>query len=155
MEFLNEEGKRKLERELEHLIKVRRREISAALEESSSLGDLSENAEYQEAKEEQLRNEKRIAEIEDLLGRAVMIPASGQMRKRTVVEVGCFVVLKSSNGLLEDKYQIVGSWGSDPIEKKISHESPLGAAILGRKIGHKAKVLTPKGEIEYTIAEII
>jgi len=152
MEFLSLERQKELEKELDYLVKVKRKEISQSLSESSSLGDLSENAEYQEAKEEQLRNEQRIAEIEDLLSHAVVI--SDSCKKRSNVEVGCFVLVKRLRSNFEEKYQIVGSEDVDPLAGKISYESPLGSALLGKKKGHTVRVLTPRGEMRYTIVEV-
>jgi transcription elongation factor GreA len=152
-EYLSEKTKQDLEKELEYLMKNKRREISEMLEESISLGDISENAEYQEAKDAQLFNEKRIAEIEDLLSRAIVV---SQIKKvRIKIDLGCFVVIKKCKSNETCKYQVVGSGEADPSRNKISNESPLGISLLGRKKGEKVKVLTPKGKIEYTIIEIM
>ncbi|PIS13327.1 MAG: transcription elongation factor GreA [Candidatus Tagabacteria bacterium CG09_land_8_20_14_0_10_41_14] len=153
MEFLSPERQKELEKELDYLVKVKRKEISQSLSESSSFGDLSENAEYHEAKEEQLRNEQRITGIVDLLSHAVVV--SDSCKKRSNVEVGCFVLLKRFQNNLEEKYQIVGSGDVDPFAGKISYESPLGSALLGKKKGHTVGVLTPKGEMRYTVIDIM
>jgi len=152
LEYLSEDAYKELEAELNGLIKNKRRKISKKLEESSSLGDLSENAEYQEAKDAQLMNEKRIAELEDLLSRAVIL--AQEKRSRVKIELGCFVVLRKDGISTDCKYQIVGSEESDPVANKISNESPLGLALLGKKKGEEVKVVTPTGEIVYNIIEV-
>jgi len=151
-EYLTEDSKKGLEIKLAYLIKVKRQEISEKLEESISLGDLSENAEYHEAKEEQSYNEQRIAEIEDLLSRAIIIPSEQRVCLR--IEMGCFVVLKKGGEEIMCEYQIVGSGEADPLKRKISNESPLGSSLLGKQKGDRIKVLTPRGEIEYTIEKV-
>ncbi|MFH1979408.1 MAG: transcription elongation factor GreA [Patescibacteria group bacterium] len=152
-EYLSREKLDSLEKELEYLTTAKRREISERLEESISLGDISENAEYQETKEQQLMNERRIAEIEDLLSRAVVIDETHR-KIRANIEIGCFVVLQKMENDEPFEYQIVGSGDADPIERKISNESPLGESLLGRAKGEKVVVLTPSGKTEYTIIEI-
>jgi len=151
-EYLSKEIYKELEKELEFLIKEKRREVSERLEDAISLGDLSENAEFQEAKEAQFLNEKRIAEIEDLLSRAVVISDSAKTRSR--VDVGCFVVLKKKLDEELCEYRLVGSGEADPVKKRVSNESPLGTALLGKKKGAIIKAVTPNGEIEYTIIKI-
>lgn len=152
-EYLSEGAYQEFKKELDCLVRKKRREIILRLEAAKDLGDLSENAEYQEAKEEQLNNEFRIAELEDILSRAVII--SDKKDGRVLVELGCAVVLKKHE--VEDccKYQIVGPEETNPLKQKISHESPLGRSLLGRKAGDRIEVLTPAGKIMYTIIEII
>ncbi|MBU1091976.1 transcription elongation factor GreA [Patescibacteria group bacterium] len=152
LEYLSEEAYQKLEEELRDLIKNKRMEISERLGESSSLGDLSENAEYQEAKDAQLMNENRIAELEDLLGRTVIL--SSEKRNRDKIELGCLVILRKDESGVERKYQIVGSEEADPVENKISNESPLGLCLLGKKKGDVVRVVTPAGEVRYNIMKI-
>lgn len=152
LEYLSEEAYQKLEEELRDLIKNKRMEISERLGESSSLGDLSENAEYQEAKDAQLMNENRIAELEDLLGRTVIL--SSEKRNRDKIELGCLVILRKDESGAECKYQIVGSEEADPVENKISNESPLGLCLLGKKKGDVVRVVTPAGEVRYNIMKI-
>lgn len=152
-EYLSGETYKEIEKDLEYLIKKKRKKISKRLEESSALGDISENAEYQEAKEEQLMNEKHILDLEDLLSRAVVVSKTN--KKRFCIEIGCFIVLKKKETGEICKYQIVGSGESNPVEKKISNESPLGQALLGQKKNVKIEVLTPTGKMSYTIMEIL
>ncbi|MFC1756998.1 transcription elongation factor GreA [Patescibacteria group bacterium] len=151
-EQLSKEAYQKLEEELKFLAKTKRGEISSKLEESSSLGDISENAEYQEAKEEQLMNENRIAELEDILSRAVIF--SKTTKTNVEIEIGSSVVLKKTTSEEVFDYFLVGSGESNPTERKISTESPLGKSLIGCKKGSKVEVLTPSGKISYTIVEI-
>jgi len=150
--YLSEEAYKNLEKELEFLIKNKRKEISKRLEESISLGDLSENAEYQEAKESQLMNEQRIAELEDFLRRAIVMRKSNKAKVK--IEMGCAVVLQKKSSQETIEYFIVGSREANPVEKKISNESPLGLALMGRKKGETVEVITPRGKISYTIIKI-
>ena len=148
-EYLSEEGLEKLKQELHELKTKKRQEIAARLEHAKSLGDLSENAEYQETKEEQELMEQRIAEWEERVREAVV------MKKPTrtdSVSVGSTVRVQSSRG--EETYTIVGSEEADPGRGKISNESPLGKAFLTRKVGDRVEVKTPAGVMAYTIAEI-
>mgnify|MGYP001588341339 CR=1 FL=1 len=149
MEYFSEEGLEKLKQELEELKTVKRKEIAARLEHAKSLGDLSENAEYQEAKEEQSLLENRIAELEDALRNAVIIQKGG---RSDVVEVGSTVKVESARG--EEVFTIVGSEEANPAENKISNESPLGQAFLGHRAGDRVEVKTPGGSVEYTIREV-
>ncbi len=148
--YLTKEGLEKLQNELQELVHVRRKEISARIQEAKELGDLSENAEYQEAKNEQAFNEGRIEEIEQTLKHAEVI--SEQKSTADEVRVGSEVMtdFQGKNLLL----QIVGSNEADPISGKISNESPIGQALLGRKTGDAVTVQTPKGDAVYTIVKI-
>lgn len=147
--YISEEGRQELERELEYLRTVKRREIAERIKEAKSLGDLSENAEYQEAKEAQAANEGRIAELEDLLRRAVVIKKRGGGER---VWIGSTIEVKS--GLKRRTFTIVGSEESDPEKGFISNESPLGRAFLGKKVNDTVEVETPSGKITYTILAI-
>ncbi len=149
MEYLSEEGLEKLKQELQELKTVRRREIAGRLEHAKSLGDLSENAEYQEAKEEQSLVESEIAKLEEMIRDAVLIKKNRHADK---VEVGSTVKVKSERG--EEIYTIVGSEEASPAEGKISNESPLGRAFLGHKQGEKVEVKTPGGAVHYEILVI-
>ena len=150
-ECLSEEGFSRLKEELAHLKEKRRKEIAERLEYAKSLGDLSENAEYQEAKEEQQVLEARIADLEDILGRAVLI---SHQTPASFVDVGSVVIAQKEGNLKEDCYFIVGREEADPDQNRISNESPLGRALLGKKKWEIAVVLTPKGEVRYQILEI-
>lgn len=148
--YLTRDGLAKLQAELENLIKVRRKEIAARIQEAKELGDLSENAEYQEAKNEQSFNEGRIEELENIIKHAEIIP-EGQTQGGTV-NVGSTVQAKV-NGL-SVTFVIVGSNEADPLAGRISNESPLGQALLGRSLNDKVGVTTPKGPMEYVITNI-
>lgn len=147
--YFSKEGIAKLKNELEHLKTRKRKEIADRLEYAKSLGDLSENSEYQEAKESQILNETKIAELEDMLRRAVVV----ERTSRDVADIGSQILLEDSSGT-ETSFIIVGSKEASPAENKISHESPLGKALLGHRRFEKVLVRTPKGTVEYKILEI-
>lgn len=144
---LTSQGKKELEAELEAL-KARRGEIAEKIAEARDYGDLSENAEYDAAREDQGLVESRVAEIEDILQNAELIKSS----KKSSVGLGSKVELK--NGNKKVVYHVVGPVEADPVEGKISNESPIGLALMGKKVGDKATVSTPKGEINYSIVSI-
>jgi|SRR3989338_7680164 len=149
MEYLSQEGLEKLKQELQQLKTTKRKEIADRLEHAKSLGDLSENAEYQEAKEEQSLVESQIAELEEMIRNAVLIKKYHGTDK---IEVGSTLKVKSDRG--EETYTIVGSEEANPREGRISNESPLGRAFLGRTRGDKIEVKTPGGTAVYQIVEI-
>lgn len=144
---LTDEGKQELEAELEEL-KSRRGAIADKIAEARDFGDLSENAEYDSAREEQGLVESRIAEIEDILLNAEPIKAS----KSTKVTLGSKVELKTGKKTVI--YNIVGPVEADPLEGKISNESPIGEALMGKKVSDTVTIKTPKGEIVYEIVKI-
>lgn len=144
---ITSEGKKELENELE-LLKSRRGEIAEKIAAARDYGDLSENAEYDAAREEQGLVESRVAEIEDILQSAEIIKAS----KRSTIGLGSKVELK--NGSKAIVYHIVGPVEANPIEGKISNESPIGTALEGKKEGDTATVTTPKGDITYTVVKV-
>ncbi len=141
------EGKKELEAELEEL-KSRRGEIADKIAEARDFGDLSENAEYDAAREEQGLVETRIAEIEDIISNASIIKAS----HRNTIGLGSKVELKTGKKIVA--YTIVGPVEADPIEGKVSNESPIGMALFGKKVDDKVTIDTPKGSITYTIVSI-
>jgi transcription elongation factor GreA len=144
---LTDEGKRELEQELDEL-KGRRGAIADKIAEARDFGDLSENAEYDSAREEQGLVESRIAEIEDILLNAELIKA----KKGSKVTLGSKVELKTGKKTVT--YSVVGPVEADPLEGKISNESPIGMALMGKKVGDNAMINTPKGEIVYEIVAI-
>lgn len=144
---ITSEGKKELEKELEGL-KARRGEIAEKIAAARDYGDLSENAEYDAAREDQGLVESRIAEIEDILTNAEIIKAA----KTSTIGLGSKVELK--NGAKKVEYHIVGPVEANPLEGKISNESPIGLALMGKKVGDTATVSTPKGDIKYTIVAI-
>ncbi len=151
MEYLTLEKKTLLEDELHALITVRRKEIADALEYAKSLGDLSENAEYHQAREDQANCEDRIIHIEQILKNAVIM----ESHATGVVSVGSTVTVVKKGSKEEKTFAIVGSEEADSISGKISNESPLGEALLGKKKGDKVIVHAPKGDMEYTIVATV
>lgn len=151
MEYLTLEKKNLLEEELKTLQTVRRKEIADALEYAKSLGDLSENAEYHQAREDQANCEDRITHIEQILKSAVIM----ETHETGIVSVGSTVTITKKGDKQEKTYAIVGSEEADSISGKISNESPLGQALLGKKKGDKVIVHAPKGQIEYTVVSTI
>ncbi len=141
------EGKNELNRELETLI-GRRGEVAAKIAEARDFGDLSENAEYDVAREEQGLVETRIAEIEEILQNADIIKAASSSHVVLGSKVGLNVSGKQVN------YTIVGPVEADPLEGRISNESPIGVALFGKKVGDIASLVTPKGEVTYEIVSI-
>lgn len=148
-EYLSEEALAKLKLELNELKTNKRQEIAVRLEHAKSLGDLSENAEYQETKEEQALVEQRIAELEERVRDAVVM---AKPTRTDTVGIGSTVRVKADGR--EETYMIVGSEEADPAAGKISNESPLGKAFLGKKVGEKMEVRTPAGAAVCTIIEI-
>jgi len=148
---LTPEGQTKLEEELRHLETVRRREVGERIKEAKEFGDISENSEYDDAKNEQAWVESRIIEVTQILARATIIDAP---KKSDKVTLGSKVKLKDGSGS-EHTYQVVGSAEADPANDKISNESPVGSAILGHKKGEVVEVTTPSGKVlEYTVVSI-
>ena len=149
-EYLSKEKHAEVTAELHELKTVRRKEIAQALEYARSLGDLSENAEFNKAREDQAVVEDRIAQIENVLANAEII----KVHHSTTVEVGTKVHLLKKGEKTEEVYIIVGSEEVDIAAAKISLKSPIGAAVLGKKQGDVVTVKTPKGVVEYTISKI-
>lgn len=149
VEYFSEDGLKKLKEELHKLKTSKRQEIAARLEHAKTLGDLSENAEYQEAKEEQSLVELQIAELEERILNARLIRKNG---RTDIVAVGSTVRVSSNHG--EETFIIVGSEEANPAEGKISNESPMGKAFLGAKVGDITEVKTPAGTVTYKILEI-
>lgn len=148
--YLTKEGKEELERELEHLKTTRRREVAQRIKEAKEFGDLSENSEYEEAKNQQAFMEGRIAEIEHILKHSEVISRRGKTNDK--VSVGSKVIVDIEGELSE--FIIVGSTEANPLEGKISNESPIGRALLDKKIGEHVEVEVPAGKIIYKIKKI-
>lgn len=149
--YLSKEKFKELEGELQHLKTVRRKEIAESLEYAKSLGDLSENAEYQEARESQAKTEDRIMVLENLLKSALIVD---EQRHSATADLGSTLTIQKKGEKGTIKYIIVGSEEADMKQSKISNESPLGSALLGKKKGDTVTVRTPRGEQQYTIIEI-
>ena len=148
-QIISQEGYDKLKKELDYITTAKRREIADRIQKAKDMGDLSENAEYSEAKDEQAFNEGRIAELSTMLKNLTVVQNGSS---HDVVGMGSKVKVKSENG--EKEYTIVSFNEADPMSGKISNESPLGRSFLHKKKGDKVTVITPKGEIEYIIIKI-
>lgn len=150
--LLTQEGYQKLEDELELLKTVRRREVAERIKVAISFGDISENAEYDEAKNEQAQVEERILKLEGMLRRAVIIDES--KIDLNIVTIGSIVKVNDIEFDEEVEYTIVGSAEADPYDGKISNESPVGRALLGKGIGEVVEVQVPDGIAKFEILEI-
>ncbi len=149
--YLTEEGAAKLRTELEDLKGPQRTELAARLREAIQQGDLSENADYSKAKEDQAFLEGRIQELEALLGRANIITREGSADG--TIAVGSVVVIKEK-GREPSQYFLVGAAEADPRNGKISNESPIGRALLGHKAGETVEAETPAGKLVFEILEV-
>lgn len=152
---LTKEGKEKLELELLDLKSRVRLEIAEKIKTARSYGDLSENSEYDEAKDEQAKVEARIADLEVTLKNVIIVEADKKVSKTAVVKLGSGVTVLDVELGEQETYTIVGSVESDPTENKIADDSPLGMALLGQKEGSVVVVDAPVGEIEYKIIKIL
>jgi len=153
--YLTLEGKKKLEEELEYLTTTARKELAGRLQFAIKQGDLSENADYHKAKEDQAFLEGRIKTIEAMLRNLVIVEeARAETTARDKVHIGCRVTVVEEDYGDPETYWIVGSAEADPKQGKISHESPLGKALLGKRAGDKVEVQAPAGEITFEIVKI-
>lgn len=149
--ILTQGGLEKLEKELEYLKSIKRREVAARIKTAISFGDISENSEYEDAKNEQAFIEGRIITLEKMLRNVVLIENT---KNADSVSVGSTVLLKDLEFDEDFSYTIVGSAEANPAENKISNESPVGKAILGRKINEVVEVSVPAGVLKYQIVKI-
>lgn len=149
--YLTPEGAQDLQRELDQLINERRPELARKLSEAVAQGDLKENADYHDAKEQQAFVEGRIKYLENVLRSAVIINNTG---KSDIVNVGSTVTIVEDGMDDEETYSIVGAAEANPSEGKISNESPIGSALLGHKKGDEVRVKTPNGEIVFKIKKV-
>jgi transcription elongation factor GreA len=149
--FLTESGAAELRRELAELKTVKRQELAYRLKEAISMGDLSENADYHDAKEQQAFMEGRIHYLEELLRAATVVP--DEANQANVVRVGVEVTVQEE-GESPETFFIVGAAEANPKEGKISNESPLGSALMGHKVGEKVKVKAPAGDLTFKIKGI-
>ncbi len=147
--YISKEGLKKLQQELDHLISQERPEVIDRIAKAREQGDLSENAEYHEAREHQSFIEGRIQELESLIKNAVVI----KHRKSSTVQLGSTVHATCDNGL-EVKYTIVGHSEADPINGMISNESPMGRAFIGKTLGDEFELEVPAGKIKCKIKKI-
>ena len=150
--FFTPEGLRKIEDEIEHLKTVRRKEVADRIKVALGYGDLSENSEYDEAKNEQAQVEERIAKLENMVRNAKVIDE--HELNTEVVNVGSIVKVKDlSDGEVEE-FTIVGSAEADPLNGKISNESPVGGKLIGKKVGESVEIEVPDGLIKYEVISI-
>jgi transcription elongation factor GreA len=154
--LITKEGLKKLKEELEHLKTTRRQEVAQRLKEAISYGDLSENSEYEEAKNEQAFVEGRILELEAKIKNAKIIVEKKSDAKAKEIDIGSTVSLRNKTEGSDDpeRYTIVGSTEADPLEQKISNESPLGKALLGRRKGDDVEIQAPSGIMRYEILQV-
>ncbi|MBI2165956.1 MAG: transcription elongation factor GreA [Chloroflexi bacterium] len=150
--YLTERGLRKLQEELEHLVTVRRKEVAEQIQRAKEIGGTVDNAEYDDAKNEQARIEGRILALEELVKEAKIIPSTKTPSES--VQVGSTVVLKDTRGK-KLKFTIVGSTETDPPKGRISNESPVGRALLGKKRGDIAEAKTPSGVVQLQVIDIL
>jgi len=150
--YLTEDGLHKVKEELEFLTTTRRREVAQMIAEAKAEGDISENAGYDEAKTAQGFLEGRIRELENILKKAQVIK-EGTVAANVVV-IGRTVIVREDGTEFDESYTIVGSLEADPSNGRVSNESPLGKALLGKKVGAKAVVNSPGGEITFKIMRV-
>lgn len=149
-EYLTKEKFAELQKELEFLRTTRRQEVAHNLEYAKALGDLSENAEYHEARDEQAEVEDRIKHLEEILKTAIIM----ELHHSDAVGIGSVVTAENQTDGKKQKFKIVGSEEADIIQGKISLRSPMGVAMMGKKKGEMFKVKTPKGEVSWKIVTI-
>lgn len=147
--YITKDGLSELKKEYEELTNVKRPDVLSRVSQARSLGDLSENAEYVAAREDLSFIDGRIDELEELLKQAIIISES---HSNHIVKIGSKVTLHAHGKKIV--YSVVGEWEADPIEKKISHKSPLGQALMGKRVGEKVEVDAPAGKIVYTVKSI-
>lgn len=147
--LLTKEGLAELKREYDELVNTKRPIAVKRLADARELGDLSENSEYAAAKQDLSFMDGRILELEEILHNAKLISTN---HTKSMVDVGCKVTLHV--GDKEEEFMLVGEWEADPMQKKISHESPLGKALMGKKVGEKVEVEAPAGKVMYKILSI-
>lgn len=149
-EYLTQEKHSALQAELQDLKTVKRKEIAEHLEYARSLGDLSENAEYHEAREDQAQVEARILQIEIILKNAVIVTH----KTGDIVEIGSKIIVTKAGESAQITFILVGSEEADIALGKISHNSPLGAALFGKKKGEIFEFQSPRGTVKYTIVDV-
>jgi transcription elongation factor GreA len=149
---LTREGLQKLEEELDDLKTVHRREVNERIRQAKEFGDISENAEYEDAKQEQAFVEGRILKVEGMIRNARIIDAS--LYSSDEVHLGATVKVKETKAGQSHEFTIVGSTEADPTNRRLSNESPLGAALMGKKKGDVVQVTTPRGVASYKVEAI-
>lgn len=149
--YLTKEGLAELKKEYDELANVKRPEVLTRVSQARNMGDLSENAEYVAAREELTFIDGRIDELEVIINQAVVI-REGVKSANHSVKLGSTVTLHT--GGKKEIFTVVGEWEADPTNRKISHESPLGKVLIGKKVGEKVQVEAPAGKITYTIVSV-
>ncbi|HJN85414.1 transcription elongation factor GreA [Candidatus Uhrbacteria bacterium] len=149
-DYMSQEKFEELTEELQHRKTVTRKEVAGQLEYAKSLGDLSENFEYHDAKDRQAANEKRVLELDALLKNAIIVE---KQEGGEAINIGA--TFTATKGGAEMTFQVVGSNEADPIEGRISNESPMGKAFLGAKVGDAVTVETPSGAVQYSVTSIM
>lgn len=150
MTYISSQKLKELKKELEEHKTVLRQQISQRIQEARTQGDITESAEYAEAKEAQAFNEGRIIELKNLINNAIVV---SKKRRKDIVQVGSQIIVEDKKGK-KFEFTIVGPEDANPIEGKVSNESPLGQAFLDHKQGDKVEVQAPKGKIKYKIIKI-
>lgn len=151
--FVTKEGLEKLEKEYDYLVTEKRRGIADRIQKARELGDITENSEYNSALDEQAFTENRISELAEMLKNAAIIEEKkASAGSSTVVKVGSTVRIHLEGQ--EQEFQIVGEVEADPSANRISHESPLGSSLLGKKVGDKVMVEAPVGQLCYTVINV-
>lgn len=148
---MTKEGEDALRQELRQLTQTRRPALARKLREAAAQGDLKENADYHDAKEQLGFIEGRVQQIESILRIAIVVENSGRSDE---VRIGSTVVIQEDGEDIDEEYRIVGSAEANPRERKISEKSPIGSALMGKKLGEKVSVATPDGEIKFKIVDI-
>jgi len=150
--FLTQKGLDDLKKEYDDLLKIKRPLVVKRLSNARDMGDLSENAEYTAARDELALIDNKAAEMEELLKKATLINNDKNIKKGTGITLGSSVTLKINNK--EETFTIVGEWESDPAKKKISNESPLGKALIGKSKGEEIEISAPAGKMIYKVVSI-
>jgi transcription elongation factor GreA len=151
--MLSPEGLKKLEEELEHLKTVRRREVAERIKQAREFGDISENSEYEDAKNEQAFIEGRILMLEEQLRNARVVDAASQNPDE--VGIGSHVKVRDQDTSDIEEYMIVGTTEADPANNRISSDSPVGRALTGHRVGDTVEVSVPVGTIRYELLEVV
>ena len=150
--ILTEEGYAKLQDEIEYLTTTTRREVADRIKTAREFGDISENSEYDDAKNEQAHVESRILQIEHQLRNARIVDTHDVATD--VVGIGTKVTVRTTADKKTKSFALVGSAEADPVNDRLSNESPIGKALMGRKKGDKVTVATPRGQVEYQVVKI-
>lgn len=150
--FLTQTGLKELKNEYNTLVKTKRPLVVSRLSTARDMGDLSENAEYTAARDELVFIDSRIGELEDLLKKVTIIKEKPKGKKNKIISLGSKVTVRI--GKKNEAFTIVGEWESDPGEKKISNESPLGKALIGKSEGGEIEIVAPAGKMTYQIVAI-